>query len=274
MLAKRCGASASHTPQIMGACLIAVGFLLSGCGSTRVPKQLPSATSPAEEAKQAELPFSLSVAQEFNDGKRLYVKAAIEAHARWSTAEAVVSLTGYREGSEVAKRQVPLASLGPVLEQGSRHEIPIVLDAPAISDYQIELMWGRDSAEMFKADAPKPAGSSEAAIELRNVSVRSERVRCDTGQGCELKFSIMAVLRNTSEKQVDHAVLGTGFIWLDAAALDLSQRIPENEATVELTGLALGPGASRKVRLVLDRTVPERPDGAYHPVVRVISSRP
>jgi hypothetical protein len=274
MPAKRCSTCDGDIPQFMWGCFIALGVVLAGCGSTRVPKQLTSAASPAEVANQAELPFGLSVAQEFNDGKRLYVKAAIDAHARWSTAEAMVSLTGYRDGSEVAKRQVPLASLGPVLEQGSRHEIPIVLDAPAISDYQIELMWGRDSAEIFKADATKPAGSSEAAIELRNVSVRSERVMCDTGQGCELKFSIMADLRNTSGKQVDHAVLGTGFIWLDAAALDLSQRIPENEATVELTGLALGPGASRKVRLVLDRTVPERPDGAYHPVVRVISNTP
>jgi hypothetical protein len=67
-------------------------------------------------------------------------------------------------------------------------------------------------------------------------------------------------------------VLGAGFLWAEAAALDLSRSIPENEATIELTGLNLGPGASRRIRLALDRTVPERPDGAFRPVLRVISS--
>jgi hypothetical protein len=225
--------------------------------------------------EQPQLPFSVSIAEELNDGERLYVKVAIDARAHWSTAESVVVLTGYRNGVRVGERRAPLTALGPVLEQGAHHELPIVLTAPNITDYQVELMWGRDSQELLAQKPVRPAEGVEGApLEVRNMSVHAERVNCSPDKGCELQYSIAAELRNGSEKKIDGAVLGTGFIWIDSPALDLSKRIPENEATVELSGLNLGPGASRKIRLVLDRTVPERSDGAFKPVLRVVSSIP
>ncbi|NDC39247.1 MAG: hypothetical protein EBZ48_14580 [Proteobacteria bacterium] len=257
----------------IGLALITIVGLMA-CGAPRtVPSGVPR-SAPAASEEQPRLPFGVTVSQELNDGKRLFVKAAIDAHARWSTAELVVLLTGYRNGEKVGEQVTPLTVLGPVLEQGSQHELPMVLNAPNITDYQLELLWGRDSHTVRGAKAANGLGRVEAGLEIRNVSVRSERVNCGVKGGCDLQFAITAELRNVSDRTLTGAVLGTGFIWVDSPALDLSERIPENEATVELSRLDLGPGASRKVRLVLDRTVPERSDGAFEPVLRVISSAP
>ena len=65
-------------------------------------------------------------------------------------------------------------------------------------------------------------------------------------------------------------MLGTGFVWIEGQISAARLDVPEDESRLELSGLALGPGASRKIRLVLDRTVPERADGAFKPVLRVI----
>lgn len=249
--------------------------LLLGCGAAAPQVPVPP-KNVLMVSEQPQLPFSVAVVQELNDGARLFVKVGIEAHARWSTAESVVVLTGYRNGVVVGQQRTPLTALGPVLEQGSHHELPIVLTASQISDYQIELMWGRDSHELLaqRVTPVRPGHTENTPLEVRNLSVHSERVNCEASQRCELQFAISAELRNSSEKKIDQAVLGAGFIWVDSPALDLSRRIPENEVTVELAGLNLGPGASRKIRMVLDRTVPERPDGAFQPVVRVVSSSP
>ena len=241
-------------------------FLSAGCASH--VKAPVAKTEPAPPPHV--MPFALSVEQELNDGKRLYVRAAIEAHADWNTGDAALKLVGYKNGEHVGEQIAPLSVLGPVLHAGEKKSIPIVLEAADITDYQLELLWGKEAVPLVNAQEEQST-TEEPQVELRNLVITSRRINCTEATTCQLKFAISADLFNATEKVIFHAVLGTGFIWTEGAPLDLSKSIPQNESRIELPGLALGPGASRRVQLDLDRTVPERSDGAFRPVLRVIS---
>ena len=160
------------------------GFALSGC-SFRSKEAPPTEPTPPDSTARASLPsaqpLDISVAQELNDGNRLFVKVAIDARTRWSTADATLRITGYRNGEKIAEQLTPLTVLGPILESGAHRELPIVVEAPTMTDYQLELLWGAESRALVSAE---PAGqqatpnSVAEILELRNVMISSERVRC------------------------------------------------------------------------------------------------
>lgn len=274
--------------------ILIVFFFISiiGCSSTvttPIPESaVPNSASPSNpvatgtgiaeaEGSTPGEPFRLSVAQEFNDGERLMVVADLTANTTWQTSDVLIRLRGFMNGAQVGEVTYPVSQIAPLLKAGETREIPLLLSAAGVSDYQLDLLWGEESASVLQENKAANKSAQEIALpkpgaaELRNLAVSSERVNCKE-MGCELKFTMAGELANYSDQIIHEITLGTGFLWTQgASALDLSSKLPENEASIELKGLELTPGASRKIRLVLDQTVPERSDGAFRPVLRIKS---
>ena len=65
--------------------------------------------------------------------------------------------------------------------------------------------------------------------------------------------------------------LGVSFAWVKRGeSLDLSTFVPENEEFVDIPSLELDEGASQHFNIAIDQEIPERRDGHFQPVVRVV----
>lgn len=218
-------------------------------------------------------PFKLSVVDELYDGTMLHVQARIEVKTDWQVAGAALRLRGIEDGSVVEEESVPVkeiaaSALKPgkgseTVSAGATIETVLSIDASSISDYQLEMIWGEDEGQ-------EPAVM--AALVLRDIETRKNLLCASTP--CQVAYGMRGKLYNAGKATVSEAELGIGYVFVEqGASLDLSGVIPENEELLRIPGLNIGPGGMKPFNLKLSRTVPERTDGAYVPVIRVISYR-
>ncbi|MCO6431212.1 MAG: hypothetical protein J5J00_10155 [Deltaproteobacteria bacterium] len=249
---------------------------LAGCASLGLDFSFSSASeSPSAIVDQAPLPhprvpFQLEVVDEVNDGQRLHVLGSISSEADWQMRDVVVKLTGLKEGSLVGVSYLPLqkiaseAAPGGMIRAGEKYSFSLSLPANEITDYQLELMWGRDAAQYLKEIGSSQGGT----VEIRNIEVTTFQEQCGL-TGCTFKHKISGRLVNSTLTPVNRVVLGVGFLKIEpGAALDLSKQIPENEERVEVPNVSLEPGGSRSIKLDIERSVP---DPNMKPVMRIIS---
>jgi len=277
--------------KIPASIVVLIAVVLQSCVTVGLQPQQPPSTSPARQMSRTnqlpQIPFSLQLYDEINDGQVLHIRGGITAQTSWKVSEVVLRLSGMYNGqpSRVSFHELSelLELLGDeeqdkLIRTSGVDELVIVPDqevmfslsipVEGISDYQLELLWGKVAASY----AASKNNTSAGRLAIQDVKVAAEESECSTPP-CGLVYRIEGNLINTGSAVVEKAVLGVGFVWQASDhQLDLKRVVPENEEAIVLSGLALQPGDVQPIRLAVDRSVPSFEGGEYTPVVRVISA--
>lgn len=262
------------------ALLCVAAVLASGCARARAPLappepaalSVPAALEPA--VRQA--PFTLEIVDELNDGNQLRVLAKVTARAAWPVSDVLLRLTGMKAGETLDVSTYPLKNAMPTGEGGAAPAIAagkslnLSLTAPAagITDYQLELLWGKDAQLATQSSEIQRRG---ALLKVRHIEVESTPVLCDEAP-CPVTYTVTGELFNAGRSDITQATLGIGYVFLKTGEeLDLQHALPEREEVVEVPSLHLTSGQQRPLKIVLDRPVPVVNGGYYQPVLRIIA---
>lgn len=234
----------------------------------------PFGRSVQEAGPGSELPFTLEVNDEVNDGDRLHVLGSISARTQWRLNEAIVKLSGISEGKVVGISYLPLTrepdKKSELIEADEKYAFSISIPSSNITDYQLELLWGEDATRYLTQLKESRGGQ----LELRNVQVETIQQPCE-GKKCDTTFRLSGTLYNGTSRAINEIILAAGFIrHPPGEVLDLSKQIPENEERVTLGRIYLRPGASRAVSMNFGRIASSElntPNGQLKPSVRIIS---
>lgn len=261
-------------------------FILCSCAFLGLDKvDSKSISSKNESLSPSRMPFKLEVVDEVNDGDRLHILGAVSAQTAWSLDEVVVRLTGIQAGSIVGLSYLALAKITDnsesisgsdqirvkMIKPGERHQFSLSIPAKNITDYQLELLWGKEARDYLGSVSTALSGN----IELRRIEVETTQEPC-TVMDCGVSYKISAEIFNGTDSAISKTLLGVGFVRNKVGKeLDLSKSIPENEEQVEVPDLNLASGASRSLRLKFDSPVPasevESVEGTLKPRIRIIS---
>lgn len=256
-----------------------------------------------------EPPLDIGVDQAFIEKEQLRVRARVTAKTQLDPKLVRVTVSGLHEGNVVEEQEKNLAEEFPfpVLEAGKAAVIHFALPAESLSEYQVKCSWqepGSDQRAVVSAQG-KPAveGVVTAAVPLQTpsaptiasekVSPRAEPVVISGGRGlilenigvesreipcgsksCDKLFTVYGELLNDSGRTVRNISLALGLFWKDQGAslglpADSAGTLSENEETVELGELELPPGMSKRMKIEVDRAVPQLPGGSFVPHLRV-----
>jgi hypothetical protein len=235
----------------------------------------PSSSSSLVDQKKPNLPFTLEVADEINDGERLHILGTVSALTDWSLKDVIVKLSSLSEGRPVGVSYLPLSKtkkeLSGTIKANEKYQFTISVPSQNISDYQLELLWGEDAKQYVASVLDGEPGN----LELRSIQMETIRQPCD-GTDCKLTFRASAKLYNGTNKQVIKVILGIGFLRIKTGAeLDLQRQIPQNEDKIDVGDILLPPGGSREIVINFDQAIPEKElvteDGEIKPNIRIQS---
>ena len=221
-------------------------------------------------------PFRLGVLQESNDGKTLTIQGQLVSKTERPSKDVLVRLTALdAEGEErtALHKVAELIPNGGDLSPSMPTQFSLSLPSSGITNYQIEVLWGKDAAAYLGSDGraslKQPKGSSEF-LALRNLEVhRVPDGSCSSPEECLVTFSIKGEFYNSGRATVRDVVIVAGFA--PASKAGLPNQPLENEKRVEVQNLDLAPDATKPFRLSLEKVLPASDTVAYQPVVRIVS---
>ena len=253
-----------------------------GCTSFSRSVSIDSEPKKNEQNRSSQdLPFVLEVVDEVNDGERLHVLGAVTAQTDWMVNDVVVRLTGMRSGEQIGISYLPLRSNlsssqagdtnTQIIKAQEKYSFSVSVPSQNITDYQLELLWGDEAKRHLKNIEVQKPGS----LELRQIEVLTKKADCPK-QNCGVVYKMTAQLFNSGATVIDKVVLGVGFLVVTPGQkLDFKKQIPQNEERIELSQLALMPGASRPLSLDFDEPVTEEKfqsgQGELRPNIRIVS---
>ena len=262
---------------------VAPGFfslllLCSGCLFQQGGAGSSSERKPLESARGIDpsiTPFKLEVVEELNDGADLIIKGRLTPKSEWPAQDVVVRLAALDDSGQQRvsfHRVSDLAPQASMLVAGVPTNFSLTLPSVGLSNYQLEVLWGRDADALGKqgnqhgTDTPLP----KQYLALRNLQVhRVPSETCANPNECQLKFTITGEFFNSGGATVRNVVIIAGFTTGDK--LDLKDQILENERRVEVRNLGLKPGGSKPFRLSLEKQVSAVDQSAPQPVVHIVS---
>ena len=122
----------------------------------------------------------------------------------------------------------------------------------------------------------KPA-PPEGRLELRNVQLVSDDRGC-TKPPCDLHYVIHARAVNEAAVPIGKLQLAVGFAWSESESLPKppERGLPKQprEELVDLGTLVLSAGEGKKLKIRINRGVPEVPGGAFLPYIRIVRAEP
>lgn len=185
----------------------------------------------------------------------------------WPADGVLIDVAGIRDGEEIRHLTVSPTKDGlsdpstrmvdGLLRPGMSVKVPVVLTAPGITDYRIDVKWGSHSSVDSGADSSAPGGEGstpgstvtapargvEGHVDLANVTMVVQEQRCAAAR-CPIEYLYSAVLQNRSNKTISSVVLAAYF--RDANG---SEGEP-SELTVN--GLQMPPGGERPLRVTFE----------------------
>jgi hypothetical protein len=259
-------------------CLALLLAALPGCWRDRfVPADAASNSAGASaEAGEPQAPFTLDVIDEINDGNQLHVLAKVTALADWPMSGVLLRLTGMKAGETRDVSTYPLKNAlaapgidaSPRLRAGQSLNLSMAAPAAGITDYQLELLWGKDAELSTQSAQIQRRG---ALLKVRHIEIETKPDVCEQPP-CPVSYTVTGELFNAGTSPITQATLGIGFVFLKAGEkLDLQRVLPEREEVVEVPKLKLKAGEQRPLRIVFERPVPQAQNGYYQPVLRIIA---
>jgi hypothetical protein len=256
-------------------CMLSVALLgctlVSGKGATPSERVIDSARG----GDPSVTPFKLDVLGESNDGETLTIKGQVTSKVSRPARDVLVRLTAVDTGGEQRTSFHKLIDLNPKsadLERGNPTRFSLSLPSQGISNYQLEVLWGKDAAPYLgdnRASLKTPSAPAEY-LALRNLEVhRVPDGSCSSPEECLVTFSIKGEFFNAGRAVVRDVSLVAGFA--PTSKMDRPHQMLENERRIEIKNLALGPQATKPFRLTLEKLVPASDTVAYQPVVRIVS---
>lgn len=254
-----------------------------GCSRAAPPLEpvgpLPALTESSSNEKASVSPFALEIVEDRNDGTYLHVHGRVKSEAAWPSDDVVVGVNGVSAGEP---KHLAFYRLRSLIQRSDaedrallapREPVDFFLSVPShgLSDYQIELLWGKEAKAALGRNTPAARTANAAGLVIQEL--RTERVvRSCPQEPCAANYKLSGMLFNSSNQSIVSAKLGVGFLWVpEGASLDFTAQIPEDEETVEISGLNLQSQQSRPFNLELDRAVPGVSGGKFVPSVRVLS---
>jgi hypothetical protein len=260
------------------AALFGVAFALvglSGCGLFGASAGPGRPIDSTRGGNPSVTPFKLEVLDERNDGETIFIKGQVVPKTAWSAEQVMVRLAAVDKAGEQLTSYHKLSDLTPdrkELEPGKPVAFSLSLPSRELSNYQLELLWGKDAAPYAsapKASIKQPATPREF-LALQGLEVhRVPDGSCSSPEECLVRFSIKGEFFNSGSASIQNVSLLAGFSPADK--LDLPDQILENEKRIDVRNLNLAAGATKPFRLTLEKLVPASDTVAYQPVVRIVS---
>jgi hypothetical protein len=254
-----------------------LSFAVAGCSIFRGTDSSPNerVIDSARGGDPSVTPFKLDVLRESNDGETLTIKGQVTSKVTRPSRDVLVRLTAVDSGGEQRTSFHKLVDLNPKtsdLQAGKPTQFALSLPAQGVSNYQLEVLWGKDAAPYLddnRASLKTPSAPAEY-LALRNLEVhRVPDGSCSSPEECLVTFSIKGEFFNAGKAVVRDVLLVAGFS--PASKMDRPHQMLENERQIEVKNLALGPQATKPFRLTLEKLVPASDTVAYQPVVRIVS---
>ena len=112
-------------------------------------------------------------------------------------------------------------------------------------------------------------------LSLKVVELEHRVVDC-AQPPCDRFYTIRATLLNQSARPIGGIVLASGLQWVNQGATSKEPepfaKLQEGEESVALDGFVLQPGKEKRLKIAVDRAVPEVPGGSFMPYVRLVAS--
>lgn len=250
----------------------------SGCAWFNRPPHNSSGTivGSAVGGDPSVTPFRIDVLKETNDGKNLTVQGQLVSKTTRPANDVIVRLSAVAANGEEKTALHKVADLipsGGELSPSMPTQFSLSLPAPGISNYQIEVLWGKDAAPYTGGDGRaslKQSKESSEFLALRNLEVhRVPDGSCSSPEECLVTFSIKGEFYNSGRATIRDVVIVAGFA--PASKVGLPNHPLENEKRIEVQSLELAPQTTKPFRLSLEKLLPASDTVAYQPVVRIVS---
>jgi hypothetical protein len=248
-------------------------FVLACCATRQdlpvLEANQPFVTQLGRDEIATHSPFNLAILEDYYDGARLFVKGEIGILKPGQSIEDVavrlitINDGGFHESKYYSIDEVAVSKGESDL---SAERFLISMNVGDLSEYQVELVWGQEAAEVLRQRRPAILKS----VEIRGIEVTGQRQECFF-EPCEVAFELEADLINTGETIIDKAILGLGFVLEASQSRLVSPLVPDQEETVQLSDLNLLPGQSKPLRLTFEQTVQESMARKLRPNLRLIS---
>ena len=112
---------------------------------------------------------------------------------------------------------------------------------------------------------------------LEDVSLEETRVACKTPP-CDFRYTVRARFINKMSEPVARVKLAVGIKWAAEDKLPTTppnfQPLENDESAVELTELNVPAGGSKRLKIGVDRAIPDIPGGRFFPYIRLVGIFP
>lgn len=260
--------------------LLLSSMLLSGCFSHG--KTQPTKTPTKAEAQP---PIKVEVTQAFFVAETLHVTIQVFAKTDLETKLLLVRLIGLNQGNiihSISERASDVAG-DERLEEGESILFRLKIPAAELTEYQVQVAWGDESRQK----EPKSPGSSAANSKAPEVNARSEEPLHIIGHEleeigdttcsnppCDKHYAIRAELLNKGRGEISNIKLGVGIYFAPAGQVPQRKKnkepLSEGEELLDLGELRLSPGEQKKMKIAVERGVPQVPGGSFLPYARII----
>jgi len=244
---------------------------------------LSNQTAPFAEDSKPIAPVQVSVAQAFFDNRTLNVKVHLKTLKRMSSNDILVGITGLRNGVVVEQdfKRVSEVFSSSNIDTDSVVAFRFRLNSPDLSEYQVKCIWGEGKILSFLEQSESLAPLAQEAsfqsntkmLEIKSVDIESMASECKLAP-CDLTYTLHAELENKGQQAVHKASLAVGLYWVNEGQLPSlpndNTSLGSFEELVELSNLEIASGDSQKIKVTLDRSVPQVPGGSFIPHIRLL----
>jgi hypothetical protein len=219
---------------------VVICLVVSAVGCS--PKKFFSVTEPKKSLKPD---LEVVVESEQFDGSQLSVGLALKAQKNIATHHAAVRLRLLKAGEITSDILVPLNTLVDkrMLESGDEITVPLVAQGEEITDYQVEVVWGKEAVTLLKAQAKEDLTASVQNVERGEACAES-------ATNCKDRIKALVQITNDGTTTCEGVALRVQLKVADVAASGAQGFVREGkDQKVVLESFEIAPGVSRLVRL-------------------------
>ena len=133
------------------------------------------------------------------------------------------------------------------------------LDVRAISDYQVQLLWGKE------AQAFKKLHNNNPSVKLVELESQNQDLPCAIAP-CQRQFVVTGNIVNIGKEVVNNLKISVAYKWIK----ENRDRDDLEPTTIEITDLNLSPGQDQPIELTLENTAPILDGGVYKPSLQIV----